>query len=67
MTQDSNIAWLSAATHTVASAAVLFLMRPALPPFTNEERIAMSVGALQHNVLVEIVSTAILFFSSSGW
>lgn len=40
MTQDSNIAWLAVATHVVASAAMLLLLREGLPPASDAERIA---------------------------
>lgn len=40
MTQDSNIAWLAVATHVVASAAMLLLLREGLPPASGAERIA---------------------------
>lgn len=35
----SNIAWLAVATHVVASAAMLLLLREGLPPALDEERI----------------------------
>src|SRR6185436_5230896 len=40
VTQDSNIAWLAVATHVVASAAMLLLLREGLPPASGAERIA---------------------------
>lgn len=40
MKRDSHIAWLAAATHIVASAAMLFLLRLGLPGFPEEERLA---------------------------
>jgi hypothetical protein len=40
VTQDSRIAWLAVATHVVASAAMLLLLREGLPPASDAERIA---------------------------
>ncbi len=38
--KDSSIAWLAAATHVVASAAMLFLLRDGLPGFDEAHRLA---------------------------
>ena len=38
--RGSSIAWLSAATHVVASAAMLFLLREGLPGFDEAHRLA---------------------------
>lgn len=38
--RNSHIAWLAAATHLVAAAGMLFLLRPGLPGFPEEERLA---------------------------
>jgi hypothetical protein len=38
--RDSSIAWLAAATHVVASAAMLFLLREGLPGFDEAHRLA---------------------------
>lgn len=40
MHRDSTIAWLAAASHVVASAVMLFLLRPGLPGFPDDERLA---------------------------
>lgn len=40
MQRDSNVAWLAAATHVVASMAMLFLLREGLPGPSTEERLA---------------------------
>lgn len=40
MQRDSLIAWLAAAAHLVASAAMLFLLRPGLPGVAEDERLA---------------------------
>jgi hypothetical protein len=40
MTRHSHIAWLAAATHVVAAAGMLFLLRRGLPGFPEEERLA---------------------------
>lgn len=44
MTRDSNLAWLAAATHVVASAAMLFLLRDGLPGSPAEERLVYIVS-----------------------
>ena len=38
--RHSTIAWIAAATHVVAAAAMLLLMREGLPPASDEQRIA---------------------------
>jgi hypothetical protein len=38
--RPQNVAWLAAATHTVAAAGMLFLLRRGLPGFPEEERLA---------------------------
>jgi hypothetical protein len=38
--RPSHIAWLAAVTHAVAAAGMLFLLRPGLPGFPEEERLA---------------------------
>jgi hypothetical protein len=38
--RHSHVAWLAAATHVVASAAMLLLLRRGLPGFPEEERLA---------------------------
>src|SRR6185369_5019021 len=38
--RGSTIAWLAAATHVVASAAMLFLLREGLPGFDEAHRVA---------------------------
>ncbi|HEV7242200.1 MAG TPA: hypothetical protein VGQ36_23420 [Thermoanaerobaculia bacterium] len=38
--RSSHIAWLAAATHVVAAAGMLFLLRRGLPGFAEEERLA---------------------------
>jgi hypothetical protein len=38
--RDSNVAWLAAATHIIASFAMLLLLRRGLPGFADEERLA---------------------------
>lgn len=38
--REARIAWLAAATHAAAAAALLFLLRPGLPGFAEEERLA---------------------------
>ena len=40
MRRDSNVAWLAAATHIIASLAMLVLLRRGLPGFADEERLA---------------------------
>jgi hypothetical protein len=40
MQRPSNIAWLAATTHIVASCAMLFLLRRGLPGFGDEERLS---------------------------
>ena len=40
MTRPSHIAWFAAATHVVASAGMLFLLRRGLPGFPEDERLA---------------------------
>lgn len=40
MTKDTTLAWLAVATHLVASAAMLLLLREGLPPASDAERIA---------------------------
>jgi hypothetical protein len=38
--RPSNIAWLAAVTHIVASSAMLWLLRRGLPGFPDDERMA---------------------------
>jgi hypothetical protein len=38
--RSSHIAWLAAATHVVAAAGMLFLLRQGLPGFADEERLS---------------------------
>ena len=40
MIRSSHIAWIAAATHVVAAAGMLFLLRRGLPGFAEEERLA---------------------------
>ena len=40
MERPSNVAWLAATTHIVASFAMLLLLRRGLPGFSDEERLA---------------------------
>jgi hypothetical protein len=40
LVRSSNIAWLAAATHVVAAAGMLFLLRGGLPGFSEDERLA---------------------------
>ncbi|HET8772793.1 MAG TPA: hypothetical protein VFP80_03340, partial [Thermoanaerobaculia bacterium] len=40
LVRSSHIAWLAAATHVVAAAGMLFLLRRGLPGFPEEERLA---------------------------
>jgi hypothetical protein len=40
MTRYSHIAWLAAATHIIAAAGMLFLLRRGLPGIAEEERLA---------------------------
>lgn len=40
MTRPSNYAWLAAATHVIASVAMLLLLRRGLPGFADDERLA---------------------------
>jgi hypothetical protein len=40
MHRPSNVAWLAAATHIIASLAMLLLLRRGLPGFADEERLA---------------------------
>jgi len=40
MQRPSNVAWLAAATHIVASIAMLLLLRRGLPGFSDDERLA---------------------------
>ena len=38
--RDSNIAWLAAAVHVIAAAAMLLFLREGLPPAVDDERLA---------------------------
>ncbi|MGZ5443721.1 MAG: hypothetical protein ACXW31_16430 [Thermoanaerobaculia bacterium] len=38
--RSSHIAWFAAATHVVAAAGMLFLLRPGLPGFPEDDRLA---------------------------
>ena len=40
MTRDSSIAWLAAAAHVVAAAAMLLFLREGLPPAPDDARVA---------------------------
>lgn len=70
----ARVAWFAAAAHLAAAAAMLLFLRPGLPPFAEEQRLAAMAGAgwtfgwvLWHIAALSLVALyAVLFLRLRG-